>query len=426
MLERLLRLGGERLFLYTATLLLAGLTLWSALGRIDIVAHATGEVIPSSQVKSVQHLEGGIVAEILVREGQRVAADQPLLALQSISSDAQVDELAVRLTALALDVARLQAEAAGGAGDLTLPPDLLRDHPAESQRTQALFRSRRDNYQSAIASQQKAIGQREQAVAEISARLRNTRNSLGLIDEQVRISNDLLRDNLTNRYNHLALLRDQSNLRSRMDEDAIAVRRGELAIEEARSQINGIRHAHEQEVKEQLAAALREHDELQQRSRRLSDNQSRTVLRSPVDGFVKTLHVVTQGGVIQPGKTVVDIVPADDRLIVEGRLPVYEVGHVSVGQPTRISLSSAESSRFGSMGGTVIHISPDTLVSQDKGAYYRVRVETAADHFASAGQRYQLYPGVQVDISIITGTRSVLDYLLTPFLGYADKTLQER
>ncbi|CDK99935.1 Type I secretion membrane fusion protein [Magnetospirillum gryphiswaldense MSR-1 v2] len=425
MLERLLRLGGERLFLYTATLLVVGLALWSALGRIDIVAHATGEVIPSSQVKSVQHLEGGIVAEILVREGQRVAADQPLLALQSISSDAQVDELGVRLTALALDVARLQAEAAGSS-DLELPPALLRDHPAESQRTQALFRSRRDNYQSAIASQQKAIGQREQAVAEISARLRNTRNSLGLIDEQVRISNDLLRDNLTNRYNHLALLRDQSNLRSRMDEDAIAVRRGELAIEEARSQINGIRHAHEQEVKEQLAAALREHDELQQRSRRLSDSQSRTVLRSPVDGFVKTLHVVTQGGVIQPGKTVVDIVPADDRLIVEGRLPVYEVGHVSVGQPTRISLSSAESTRFGTIGGTVIHISPDTLVSQDSGAYYRVRVETNADHFASAGQRYQLYPGVQVDISIITGTRSVLDYLLTPFLGYADKALQER
>jgi membrane fusion protein, adhesin transport system len=425
MLERLLRLGGERLFLYTATLLVVGLALWSALGRIDIVAHATGEVIPSSQVKSVQHLEGGIVAEILVREGQRVAADQPLLALQSISSDAQVDELGVRLTALALDVARLQAEAAGS-GDLELPPALLRDHPAESQRTQALFRSRRDNYQSAISSQQKAIGQREQAVAEISARLRNTRNSLGLIDEQVRISNDLLRDNLTNRYNHLALLRDQSNLRSRLDEDAIAVRRGELAIEEARSQINGIRHAHEQEVKEQLAAALREHDELQQRSRRLSDNQSRTVLRSPVDGFVKTLHVVTQGGVIQPGKTVVDIVPADDRLIVEGRLPVYEVGHVNVGQPTRISLSSAESTRFGTIGGTVIHISPDTLTSQDSGAYYRVRVETNADHFASAGQRYQLYPGVQVDISIITGTRSVLDYLLTPFLGYTDKALQER
>lgn len=425
MLERLMRLGGERLFLYTATSMVMGLTLWSALGRIDIVAHAVGEVIPSSQVKSVQHLEGGIVAEILVREGQRVAADQPLLALQSISSDAQVDELGVRLTALALDIARLQAEAAG-ATDLILPPDLLHDHPEESQRTQALFRSRRDNYQSAIASQQKAIGQREQAVAEISARLRNTRNSLGLIDEQVRISNDLLRDNLTNRYNHLALLREQSNLRSRIDEDGIAVRRGELAIEEARSQINGIRHAHEQEVKEQLAAALRESAEFQQRSRRLSDSQSRTVLRSPVDGFVKTLHVVTQGGVIQPGKTVVDIVPADDRLIVEGRLPVYEVGHVTVGQAARISLASAESNRFGSIDGTVIHISPDTLVSQDSGAYYRVRVETAADHFASAGLRYQLYPGVQVDISIITGDRTVLDYLLTPFLGYTDRALQER
>lgn len=425
MLEKLRTIDGERLFLYCAGALVVLALAWSAIGQVDIVAHAAGEVIPSSQVKSVQHLEGGIVAEILVREGEHVAAEQPLLALHSVTSDAQVGEVSIRLTALALDIARLQAEAAGQ-DQLILPPDMVRDHPAESQRTQALFRSRRDNVLSSLASQQKAIGQREQTVAEVSARLRNTRNALSLIDEQVRISEDLLRDNLTNRYNHLNLLREQSTLKSRLEEDGAVIRRGELAIEEARSHIAGIRHAYEQEVKEHLAAAQREHDEMQQRSRRYADSQTRNVLRAPVAGVVKTLYVVTQGGVIQPGQTVLDIVPADDRLIVEGRLPVSEVGHVRVGQPVRLRLASPEAARFGAIDGRVTHISPDTLVPERGGAYYRVKMETAADHFDGQGLTYRLYPGVQVDASILTGTRSVLSYLATPFLGYADTALQER
>ncbi|MGE4278157.1 MAG: HlyD family type I secretion periplasmic adaptor subunit [Magnetospirillum sp.] len=425
MIERLRDLGGHRLFLYVSLGLFLALLVWSALGHIDVVAHASGEVVPSSQVKSVQHLEGGIVAEIMVREGQKVAADQPLLALSSVSTDTQVDELAVRLTALRFEIARLQAEAAD-ADKLQLPAELSRDHAEQARQTQDLFRSRREKLHASVVSQQQALGQREQAAAEIAARLRNTRNSLTLVNEQVRISEDLIRDELSNRYTHLALLREQSNLKSRIDEDSAAARRAELAIEEARSRLDQIRHAYDQEVKEQLATAQRDHDEFQQRARRFSDSQSRTILRSPVQGIVKTLYVVTQGGVIKPGQVVVDIVPAGDRLIVEGRLPVYEVGHVRVGQKVRIRLNSAEAARFGAIDGQVIHISPDTLVTDQGAAYYQVRIETAADRFTGGGQDYLLYPGVQVDASIVTGSRSVLEYLAAPFLGYTDQALQER
>jgi adhesin transport system membrane fusion protein len=424
-LSRLIGRNGAQTFVRVGTAMVAGFFLWAALGELDVVSHAGGEVIPFSQVKSIQHLEGGIVSEILVREGDAVRRDQPLVVLESTSTDTQVDELAIRLASLRLDILRLQAEAAGTA-ELKLPPEIERIRPDEARQARALFRSRRDRYLSSISSQQQAIAQREQALAEISARLRNTRNSLKLIDEQVRISEDLLKDELTNRYNHLALLREQSALRSRIDEDGAAVRRGELAIDEAKAQIDGIRHAYDQEVKEHLAAAQRDHDELSQRSRRLADSQSRTVIRSPVDGVVKTLHIVTLGGVIQPGKTVLDIVPAGDRLIVEARLPVYDVGHVRVGQAAKIRLASAESARFGSLDGTVVHVSPDTLVNDRGAAYYRVRIETAADHFLSGAQIYRLFPGVQVEANIITGTRTVLQYILDPFLGYADQAMQER
>jgi adhesin transport system membrane fusion protein len=418
-------LSGAQLFVRLGTGLVAAFFLWAGFGALDVVAHAGGEVIPFSQVKSIQHLEGGIVSDILVREGDHVARDQPLVVLQATSTESQVQEMAVRLTSLKLDILRLQAEAADAA-DFTVPPEIERASPAEARQAKALFASRRDRFQSQIATQKQAITQREQAVVEISARMRNTANSLRLIDEQVRISEELLKDQLTNRYNHLALLREQSALRSRSEEDNAAARRAEAAIAEAKSQIEGIRHAYDQEVKEHLAAAQRDYDEFSQRLRRLADSQNRTVIRSPVDGVVKTLYVVTQGGVVQAGKTVVDIVPAGDRLIIEAKLPVYDVGHVRVAQATKIRLASNEGARFGTIDGTVVHISPDTLVTERGAAYYRVRIETAADHFQNGDQRYQLYPGVQVEASIITGSRTVLQYILDPFLGYTGRAMQER
>lgn len=416
---------GARLFILCGTGLVFGFLAWASLGRLDVVARAGGEVIPWSQVKSVQHLEGGIVSEIMVREGDRVRLNQPLVALQSTSADTQVGELAVRLTSLKLDILRLQAEASGVA-ELALPAEITRSHPDEARQARSLFQSRRERYLNALSSQEQAIAQREQALNEIAARLRNTRNSLKLIEEQVGISEDLLKDQLTNRYNHLALLRDQSALRSRIEEDSASVRKAELAISEAKSQIEGIRRARDQEIKELLAAAQRDHDEFSQRLRRLSDSQNRTVLRSPVDGVVKTLRVVTAGGVIKAGDTVLDIVPEGDRLIVEARLPVYEVGHVREGQPAKIRLASNEGTRFGTIDGSVVHISPDTLVAERGGAYYRVRVETASDQFRVGELSYRLYPGVQVEVNIITGSRTVLQYLSDPFLGYAGQALQER
>lgn len=422
---RFMRLSGAQLFVRSGACLFLALLLWAAIGDLDVVANAGGEVIPHSQVKTVQHLEGGIVAEILVREGDTVAIDQPLVALATTASDAQVGEIAVRLGALRLDVLRLEAEAAGS-DRLDLPEDIRRDHPAEAKAVGELFRSRRERFHAQIASQNQAIAQREQSQAEIAARLRNSRNTLVLIEEQVRIGEDLLKDDLTNRYSHLVLLRDRSALRSRIDEDSAALRRAELAIGEARSQIEAIRHAYDQDVKEQLSAAQRNHDEFQQRLRRLTDSQSRTVIRSPVEGVVKTLHVATQGGVIAPGGAVADIVPAGDRLIIEARLPVQDVGHVRSGQQARIRLASAESARFGAIDGKVVHISPDTLTTDRGAAYYRVRIETDQDHFESGAERYRLYPGVQVEAGIVTGQRSVLRYLLDPFLGYSGRALQER
>lgn len=416
---------GTHLFVLCATLLVVGFLVWAHLGTLDIVALASGEVIPSTQVKSVQHLEGGIVEEILVHDGDRVARDQPLVTLQSTATDAQVQEIQMRLTALRIDIARLEAEEADRA-EVSFAAELARMYPNEVAQARTLFSSRRERYRANLSMQEQAIAQREQAINEIAARIRNSRNTLRLLEEQVRISEDLLKDELTNRYNHLALLRDLSALKSRIEEDSAGLRRSELSVKEAKGQIDSIRHSYQQEVKEHLAQARRELDEHTQRLKRFSDSQRRTVVRSPVEGLVKTLHVVTRGGVVAPGGMVADIVPSGDRLIVEAKLPTYDVGYVHLGQRTKIRLASADAVRFGTIDGEVVHVSPDTLTTDKGAAYYRVRIETESDHFESKGLRYQLYPGMQVMANIHTGRRSVLDYLLEPYLGFQDEALHER
>jgi adhesin transport system membrane fusion protein len=416
---------GTHLFVICATLLVVGFLVWAGFGTLDVISQAAGEVVPSSQLKSVQHLEGGIVSEIMVREGETVARDQPLVSLQATASGADVGEMTIRLATLRTTVARLEAEAAGAA-EPAWPVDLRRDHPDLVAAALSLFRSRRGKLASTLNGLSEQLTQREQAAGEVDARLRNARNTFKHQEEQVRISENLIKEGLTSRYVHLALLRDLSAQKSRIDEDEAMLKRAHAAIKEARAQIETTRQGDRQDVAEQLAAARRELDELGQRFNKLSDNLDRTVIRSPVEGVVKTLYVATRGGVVKPGATVLDIVPAGDRLVVEARLATFDIGYVSVGQAARIKLASSDAVRFGVIEGVVVNIGPDTTVTDKGGAYYRVRIETASDHFQHGSQRYNLYPGMQVAVGIRTGERTVLAYLLDPFIGISDAAMHER
>ena len=149
-------------------------------------------------------------------------------------------------------------------------------------------------------------------------------------------------------------------------------------------------------------------------------------MRSPVDGTIKTLYVVTVGGVIRPGDTIVDIVPAGDRLIIEAKLPTQDIGYVALGQAAIIKLASSDAMRFGGLKGNVVNISPDTLLTPEGMPYYKVRIETESDHFQRGQLRYNLFPGMQVVASIQTGKRTVLQYILDPLRGAMSDALQER
>lgn len=417
--------GPARLFVWLASALVLAAFAWAAVGPLDVVAAANGEVIPSSQVKSVQHLEGGIVREILVREGQKVARDQPLVVLETIQNDADVQELRARTNSLRAEIARLEAEAVNAPAP-AFPDDLARAEPVLAAQAMETFKTRRARLDSLLVAAREQVIQREQEIKEIASRIETDRQALTFAREQIKISEDLLKDDLTNRMLHLNLLKEESAFKGRIEENTAARRRVEASLTETRAKLDNILQSAEAEARMALEEKRRSFEEFASRLRKYTDSLDRTVLRAPVDGVVKTMYVATVGGVVKAGGTVADLVPAGDTLVIEARLPPQDVGHVRRGQIAIIKLASAEAVRFGNLEGRVVNVAPDTVTTQQGVAFYKVRIETERDYFQQRNLRYDLVPGVQVACSILIGRRTVLDYLLDPLIGGAGTALRER
>lgn len=417
--------AASHFFLFLCIAMCLGFFGWACFFQLDIVSQAEGEVIPSSRVKPVQHLEGGIIRKINVREGDNVTKGQELVVLEATASDSNVEELEVRVTSLRVNIARLEAE------DKELdapeyPRDIYEKFPSLIERSLKLFQTRRARLESDLLSEREKIKQREQDIKQITSRQRNSLNSLKLLREQIKISAGLLEDGLTSRYKHLGFLKEESKLKSAIEEDSAKLGKARSALAQAKADIGEIKNSHLASVREELQEDRREFDELSQRQRKFADNLNRTIIRSPVDGVIKTFYVVSIGEVVRPGVTIMDIVPAGDKLVIEARLPISDIGYVKDGQKAVVKLASGDAARFGNIDGKVVNISPDAD-STDRGVtYYRVRIETDNDFFEHDGNYYKLFPGIRVIAGIHIGTRSVMEYILEPFMGSLSYAMRER
>ncbi len=444
-----------RVFFFLCVAFCVSFFAWACVAPLDIVSDAVGEVVPSSKVKRIQHLEGGIVREINVREGDVVDVGQPLIELETTASDSTVEELNIRITSLQSEISRLEAESrwfnvakeggtdsnasksqtdsVGSVADANpfavepvFPQELRDNSPELIAQAEQLYNTRRDRFVNDINEKKERIKQREQDIQAIVARIRNQRQNLKYVREQIRISEDLLKDKLTSRYKHLGFLKEESSLVSKIEEDKAALLRSRSALSVAKENLAQVSSSFHEEVQEALRQSRRELLEFSQRLRKTSDSLSRTIIRSPAHGIVKTIYIQGQGEVVQPGMTVMDIVPGGDKLVVEAHLPLGDIGYVQVGQKATVKLATGDARMFGNLSGVVKQISPDAITTQEGETYYRVLVETEADHFEKNDLRYQLYPGMRLLVGIKTGERTVMEYLVYPYFDTLYHGLQER
>ncbi|MBF0181082.1 MAG: HlyD family type I secretion periplasmic adaptor subunit [Magnetococcales bacterium] len=427
-----MRERGTHLFL---ALCLAGVIafgVWAVVGSIDVVSLAVGEVIPSSQVKNLQHLEGGIVREVRVREGETVREGQELVILEPVRSEADYEELRAHIVSLTIQAIRLRAETALPDTEETAPPDppdeLTRQAPTEVAEMRAYFETRQKRLREQRAIQREVNTQREQEIQEARAQAQGGRELLKHLNEQIAISEQLLQKDLSNRMKHMEYLKDAARTRSIIAENEARQARLQAALREGEKRLAALRTGFLEEAGKELASVTGALQELRHRRDRLEDALRRTVLRAPVAGVVKNVFVHTVGEVIPPGGTVLELVPSDDPLVIQAQLPIQEIGFVLAGQKALIRLEGPGSATFDTLTGTVIHVSPDSLVDKKGIPYYLARIRPDRDHFFSSRRmvRHPLLPGMRVRCAIVTGSRTILEALVGPLRRSMDNAMRER
>lgn len=364
---------------------------------IEVLSLADGEVIPQSRIKYIQHLEGGIVEKILVNEGEKVESNQPLVILSKAKASSEYEEIESRLNSIELSILRINAEKKF----LDRIPDskILSTFDAEKIKFEnELLMSRKKNIESEKKTMKKNI--------------KNIQKRYKLLKEQTTISEKLLKAEATNRFKHLDLLRELSNLEGQLDEQ--------------KNKLDTLLLNFDEQLNSELSRLKNEKSELVKRIKKYSDSLNRTILKSPVSGVIKYISVNSKGAIVAPGVTVVEIVPEDDKLIIEAKLPLSEIGYVKVGLATKIRLNSSEGSRFKPIIGKVVFVGADRISTNDEEGYYLVKIETDQNSFTKGKEIYNLYSGVPVAVGIITGKRSFLDYFLSPFLNNITFSLSER
>ncbi len=402
--------------------MMAGGIVWARQAVVQEVTRGSGRVIPSSQVQIVQSLEGGIVASIEVAEGDRVTAQQPLMRIDDTTFSSELGEIRNREAALTTRRIRLKAEVAARDPDYAntdLPPELIAQE-------QALLTARRAALRQEIAVAEQQLAQRKMERAEIETRLTETEGTLALIGEELALAEALRR---RGNFPQIELLRLRRQAQTEKREQTVleaALPRTAAAISEAESRIQSLVAAFTARAAEDLARAVADLKVIEETMRAAQDRVQRTVLRAPVDGIVNALPVTTVGAVVQPGQSVVEIVPVDDRLLIEAEIRPQDVAFIRPDQPASVKVTAYDYTIYGDLAGHVDRIGADTTTDAEGQTFYRVIIRTDDGALGSPEEPLPIIPGMVVEVDILTGEKTVLAYLLTPVNRVTSEALRER
>jgi adhesin transport system membrane fusion protein len=370
--------------LYAVLSFLLVAVIWAHYAILDEVTSGIGKVITSSQVQVIQNLEGGILSELSVHEGDFVKKDQVLLRIDNTKFVSSYREGRVRYLALLAANARLLAEATGGEHPV-FPKKVLDGAPESVKIETALF-----------GSQMKAL----------EASVSSVYRSYQMAKEELDKTMPLLQKGSASEVEILRLQRQVNDLLGQVEDKRNKFRA------DAQSELN----------KNQLDI-----EGLEQTNISSADRLTRTVVRSPVHGIIKKLYVVTIGGIIQPGMNIMDIVPIEDNLLIEAQVRPTDIAFLRPGQEATVKITAYDFSVYGGIRGKLEHISADTIVDEKRGeSYFLIRVRTDTNFIQSDSKQLPIIPGMTADVEILTGKKSILSYLLKPLLKTKDKALRER
>ena len=397
---------------------------WANYAIIDEISRGAGEIIPSGENQMIQNLEGGIVEEILVREGESVRKGQILLKIDNLQSQSSFTTNNIKADAIEAKIMRLKAESAGL--DFIVPENLYKTIPTLIENEKSLYRTNAGQLKSRISALKEKLMQRRQELKEAKSSKSNLYSSLEMIKEEVRMTKPMVAKGVRSKVDFLKLQREENDVRERYYSTKLSIPRLQSAIKEVKNTIEETNLIFQSEAKLKLNEAVVELRGYRASSTALEDQVSRTIVRSSMNGIVQKLYVHTIGGVIKPGADIIEVVPSDQTLLVEVKIKPSDIAFIYYGQKAIVKFSAYDFAIYGGLEGEVVHISADTITDQKDEVFYTIRIKTSKNYLGNESKPLKIIPGMTVNVDIITGKKSVLDYILKPILRAKQYTFTER
>lgn len=418
------------ILLCTLALFVVGI-IWAHFAVLDEVKRGNGRVVPTRQIQVVQSLEGGIVGAILVQEGTIVKQGEPLMRIEDTKFASEFGEIRERRAAMVARVARLEAEAAGSS-TLVFPADQVEAAPKVVAAEKSLFEARARKLAQDIDVVAQQETQRLREFDEYKATETKLTETLKLLQREVDLTRNLYLQKVVPEIEMLRIDRQASEMRGQLQVIKASMSKAEAAVLEAKARSESARTTLRAQADEDLTKSRGDLAVLDENIKSAKDRVFRTEMKSPVRGIVNKLNVTTVGAVVQPGANLMDIVPLDDSLLVEGRIRPQDIAFIRAGQDAVVKITAYDSSVYGSLKGKVERISADTIADDkpERGekaeTFYRVMVRTDKNHLGTTETPLPIIPGMVTTVEVLTGAKSVLDYIVKPARMLREEALRER
>lgn len=414
----------SHLLLFIIALFLVAALLWADMAKLDEVTVGLGKVIPSGQVRLVQSLEGGILSKLEVAEGDVVEPEQILLHIDDTQFQSSYRESQTKFISLTAQAARLEAEANGT--PLALPAIVLKEKPELAINEKKLFSSHKRELQSAVSILKEQAEQREQELRGLKAAERQLRRGLVLARKELDLTEPMVKQGIMSEVELLRLRRELSDLEGNLENTVLTIPRTQSMLNEARTKAKEPLLAFRSRAQAQLSEVGSELSQLTESLTGLADRVNRTSVRSPVRGTVIRVRVHSIGQVIRSGMDLVEIMPMDDSLQIEARIRPSDIAFLRPGQKTIVKFTAYDFSIYGGLEGKLEQISADAITDERGENFFKILVRTQKHQLGTATKPLPIIPGMVATTDILTGKKSVLDYILKPILKARSRALRER
>jgi len=397
---------------------------WAWYAVVDEVTHADGKVIPSSRVQVIQNLEGGILKEVLVTEGQFVKIGQVIMRIDDTGHSSSFGELKARYYSLIGEITRLNAEAEEK--PLVFSAEMEKDHTRIVHDQFALYQARKSELKTQVAILKQQMDQRKQEKDELLGKSKRLQTSLKITQEEYAITEPLVKRTIVPKIDLLRLKRQINDLEGQISAARLALPRVESAINEAQRRIEEKSQHFKSSSLAELSQRNMELARVKEAILGAEDKVARTEIRSPVRGVVKDIKISTIGGVIKPGEDLMEIVPLDDTLLIEARVRPADIAFLHAEQRARVKFSAYDFSIYGGLPGKLEQIGADTVLDERGEAYYKVSIRTEKNHLSKGDKNLPIIPGMVATVDIITGQKTIFMYILKPIIKAKQLALTER